>query len=47
MMKEIILMGVPFFSNFCSKVDFENAFFHSGFRPKRRLKIARELSEQS
>jgi dTDP-4-amino-4,6-dideoxygalactose transaminase len=46
-MKHINAMGVPCFSGSCSEVYLEKAFDNTGFRPKQRLKNAKELGETS
>lgn len=46
-MKHINGMGVPCFSGSCSEVYLEKAFDNTGFRPKQRLKNAKELGETS
>ena len=46
-MAEINSRGVPCFSGSCSEVYLEKAFDGTGFRPKERLPIARELGETS
>jgi dTDP-4-amino-4,6-dideoxygalactose transaminase len=44
---EITLKGVPCFQGSCSEVYLEKAFDDTGFRPKERLKNAKELGETS
>lgn len=44
---EITEYGVPCFSGSCSEVYLEKAFDGTGFRPNKRLKVARELGETS
>lgn len=44
---EIVAQGVPCFSGSCSEVYLEKAFDDTGWRPERRLPIARELGETS
>ena len=46
-MKEITAQGIPCFSGSCSEVYLEKAFDNTGYRPKQRLPIARELGETS
>ena len=46
-MTEIKKKGVPCFSGSCSEVYLEKAFDNTGFRPKERLPVARELGEVS
>ena len=46
-MAEINEMGVPCYSGSCSEVYLEKAFDGTGFRPKERLPVARELGETS
>jgi len=46
-MAEINSLGVPCFSGSCSEVYLEKAFDGTGFRPKERLPIAKELGETS
>ena len=43
----ITLRGVPCFQGSCSEVYLERAFDETGFRPKLRLPIAKELGENS
>ena len=43
--KEISSRGVPCFSGSCSEVYMEKAFNGTGFRPKKRLPVAKELGE--
>jgi dTDP-4-amino-4,6-dideoxygalactose transaminase len=45
--QEIAAKGVPCFSGSCPEVYLEKAFDHTGFRPKERLAVARELGETS
>ena len=45
--KEITKLGVPCFSGSCSEVYLEKAFTKSKFKPKKRLKSAKELGETS
>lgn len=47
MMREINEKGVPCYSGSCSEVYLEKAFDNTGFRPKERLSVARELGETS
>jgi dTDP-4-amino-4,6-dideoxygalactose transaminase len=47
MMAEINEKGVPCYSGSCSEVYLENAFNNTGFRPKERLPVAKELGETS
>jgi len=47
MMMEINEKGVPCYSGSCSEVYLEKAFDNTGFRPKERLPVARELGEIS
>ena len=44
---EIVKHGVPCFQGSCSEVYLEKAFDGTGFRPKERLKNAKELGETS
>jgi dTDP-4-amino-4,6-dideoxygalactose transaminase len=44
---EIVSRGVPCFQGSCSEVYLEKAFDNTGFRPKARLPIAKELGETS
>jgi dTDP-4-amino-4,6-dideoxygalactose transaminase len=46
-MREINEKGVPCYSGSCSEVYLEKAFDNTGFRPKERLPVARELGETS
>ena len=46
-MNAIIDLGVPCFSGSCSEVYLEKAFDNTGWRPKERLPVARELGETS
>jgi len=46
-MREINEKGVPCYSGSCSEVYLEKAFDNTGFRPKERLPVARELGEIS
>ena len=46
-MGEINELGVPCYSGSCSEVYLEKAFDGTGFRPKERLPVARELGETS
>ena len=45
--KEINTLGVPCYSGTCSEVYLEKAFDNTGFRPKERLTVAKELGETS
>lgn len=45
--KEISERGVPCMQGSCSEVYLEKAFDNSGFRPEKRLPVARELGETS
>jgi len=47
MIMEINKKGVPCYSGSCSEVYLEKAFDNTGFRPKERLPVARELGETS
>jgi dTDP-4-amino-4,6-dideoxygalactose transaminase len=47
MMMDINEKGVPCYSGSCSEVYLEKAFDNTGFRPKERLPVARELGETS
>ena len=47
MMMEINEKGVPCYSGSCSEVYLEKAFDNTGFRPKERLTVAKELGETS
>ncbi len=44
---EISALGVPCFSGSCSEVYLEKAFDNTGWRPRERLPVARELGETS
>jgi len=46
-MMEINEKGVPCYSGSCSEVYLEKAFDNTGFRPKERLPVAKELGETS
>jgi dTDP-4-amino-4,6-dideoxygalactose transaminase len=46
-MAEIDELGVPCYSGSCSEVYLEKAFDSTGFRPGKRLPVARELGETS
>ena len=46
-MREVNEKGVPCYSGSCSEVYLEKAFDNTGFRPKERLPVARELGEIS
>ena len=46
-MNEIIELGVPCFSGSCSEVYLEKAFDNTGWRPKERLPVAKEMGETS
>jgi dTDP-4-amino-4,6-dideoxygalactose transaminase len=46
-MREINEKGVPCYSGSCSEVYLEKAFDNTGFRPKQRLPVAKELGETS
>lgn len=46
-LQEIVDAGVPCFSGSCSEVYLEKAFDNTGWRPKERLPVARELGETS
>ena len=45
--EEITTRGVPCYLGSCSEVYLEKAFENTGFRPKERLPVARELGETS
>ena len=45
--EEINARGVPCFTGSCSEVYLEKAFDNTGFRPKERLPVAKELGETS
>ena len=47
MMMEINEKGVPCYPGSCSEVYLEKAFDNTGFRPKERLSVAKELGETS
>ena len=47
MMMEVNEKGVPCYSGSCSEVYLEKAFDNTGFRPKERLPVAKELGETS
>jgi len=44
---EINLLGVPCYQGSCSEVYLEKAFDNTGFRPTKRLSVARELGKTS
>lgn len=44
---EVVSLGVPCFSGSCSEVYLEKAFEGTGFRPKQRLPVSKELGETS
>jgi len=46
-MREVNEKGVPCYSGSCSEVYLEKAFDNTGFRPKERLPVAKELGETS
>jgi dTDP-4-amino-4,6-dideoxygalactose transaminase len=46
-MNEIMDLGVPCYSGSCPEVYLEKAFDGTGFRPEKRLPVARELGETS
>lgn len=46
-MAEINAHGVPCYSGSCSEVYLEKAFDNTGFRPKERLPVAKQLGETS
>lgn len=46
-LKEINDLGVPCYTGICSEVYLEKAFENTGWRPKERLPIAKELGETS
>jgi dTDP-4-amino-4,6-dideoxygalactose transaminase len=46
-MNEINTLGVPCYSGTCSEVYLEKAFNDSGFRPEKRMPIAKDLGETS
>jgi len=46
-LNEINVLGVPCFSGSCSEVYLEKAFDDTGWRPKERLPVAKELGETS
>ena len=46
-MNAIVEQGVPCFSGSCSEVYLEKAFDNTGWRPKERLTVAKELGETS
>jgi dTDP-4-amino-4,6-dideoxygalactose transaminase len=46
-LEEINARGVPCYTGSCSEVYFEKAFDNTGFRPKERLPVAKELGETS
>ena len=46
-MSEIVAEGVPCFSGSCSEVYLEKAFDGTGWRPEKRLPVAKELGETS
>ena len=45
--KKINSKGVPCFSGTCSEIYMEKAFENTGFRPEKRLTVAKELGETS
>lgn len=45
--REIVALGVPCYSGSCSEVYLEKAFDKTGFRPRERLAVAKELGETS
>ena len=45
--EELVAKGIPCFSGSCSEVYLEKAFEGTGFRPKKRLPIAKKLGETS
>ena len=45
--EEINLLGVPCYQGSCSEVYLEKAFDNTGFRPRKRLSVAKELGETS
>jgi len=44
---EVSRLGVPCYQGSCSEAYLEKAFDGTGWRPKERLKVARELGETS
>lgn len=46
-MDEIVACGVPCYSGACSEVYLEKAFDNTGWRPEKRLSVAKELGETS
>lgn len=46
-MNEILALGVPCYSGSCSEVYLEKAFDNTGWKPERRLPIAKELGDTS
>jgi len=46
-MNTIVAEGIPCFSGSCSEVYLEKAFDNTGWRPKERLPVAKELGETS
>lgn len=46
-MNEVMSHGVPCFSGSCSEVYLEKAFDQTGFRPAKRLPVAKELGDTS
>jgi dTDP-4-amino-4,6-dideoxygalactose transaminase len=46
-MNEIVADGVPCYSGTCSEVYLEKAFENTGWRPEKRLPVAKELGETS
>jgi dTDP-4-amino-4,6-dideoxygalactose transaminase len=46
-LQEIVTLGVPCYSGSCSEVYLEKAFDNTGWRPRERLPVARELGETS
>ena len=45
--REIVARGVPCYAGSCSEVYLEKAFDNTGFRPEKRLPVAKELGETS
>lgn len=46
-LEEVIARGVPCYSGSCSEVYLEKAFYGTGYEPKERLPVAKELGETS
>ena len=44
---QLLAQGIPAYSGSCSEVYLEKAFDNTGFRPVKRLPVAKELGETS